>query len=71
MCFFKKKVVLPDNILTVKKILEEMEFDIYTHEYWAVKVIEEPEYAEAMGDYEWHMRWINVYESIIYHLRKD
>ena len=76
MCLgiFKKKKQ-PDMsglpTLTKKKLIEEMEYDILIHEYWAVKVTEEPAWAPSMGDYDWHMRWIEVYRNVIFYLQED
>ena len=71
MClkWFRPKVKF-DGIPSMEKIvvIEELEDDILIHELWAVKVVEEPELAEAMGDYDWHMKWIEVYHNAIYYI---
>lgn len=74
MCWFKKKSIeplypndLPD--MPRSKVIEELKFDILIHEYWAVKVVEEPTILNlATGDYDWHIRWIELYKAAIYYL---
>jgi len=74
MCLFSKPPVSvyepPENItsMTRGEVIEKMEEDILIHEYWAVKVTQEPKYAPSMGDYDWHMMWIEVYQNTIYYL---
>ena len=78
MClkFFKKKQVeplYPNEItpdMTVQEVIDELEYDIEIHEYWAVKVTESPAYAPSMGDYDWHLDWILTYRAAIYYLEK-
>lgn len=71
MCFlFKKKVdIIGMPTMSRQNVIGELEDDILIHENWAVKVVQEPEYAEAMGDYDWHMHWISVYKNAIYYLQ--
>lgn len=72
MCFgvFKKKVVTPGMpTMSNLTVIEELEDDILIHEYWAVKVVQEPKLATTMGDYDWHMHWIEVYQNTIYYLQ--
>ena len=67
MCIFKKK--LPEGAtLTKAQCIKKLEEDILIHEYWAVKVTEEPAYAASMGDYDWHMAWNEVYRNCIFYL---
>lgn len=58
-------------IMSKLEVIEELEYDILIHEYWAVRVIEEPKWAETMGDYKWHLRWMQVYQAAIYYLKKS
>ena len=51
------------------EVIEKLEEDILIHEYWAVEVVEHPEKAELMGDYDWHIMWNEVYRSAIYYLK--
>ncbi|GAG58984.1 unnamed protein product, partial [marine sediment metagenome] len=32
-------------------------------------VVQHPEWAKTMGDYDWHMHWIEVYRNAIYYLQ--
>lgn len=72
MCWwlFKKKVDI-GGMPTMEKIvvIEELEDDILIHEQWAVRVVQEPKWAEMMGDYDWHMHWIEVYRNALYYLQ--
>jgi len=79
MCFgiFKKEPkpepLYPNELppeLTQEQVLAELEYDILIHEYWACRVTEEPAWAPTMGDYEWHMRWIEVYKAAIFYIRR-
>ena len=54
--------------LTKEEVIENLLDDILIHEQWACYVVEYPEYAESMGDYDWHIRWIKIYENAIYYL---
>jgi len=56
--------------LPIDKVIEELEFDILIHEQWACYVTQNPSYAPTMGDYDWHIRWIEVYKAAIYYLRR-
>jgi len=78
MCFgiFKKTQLAPlyPNELPsmpVSKVIEELEYDIWIHESYAGLVVERPEeYSPAVyGDYDWHIRWIEIYHAAIYYLR--
>jgi len=69
MCKFWKKPEQPAGLLTLDNVVKELEYDILIHENWAVMVVEQPEYALSMGDYDWHMKWIDIYKSAIYYLR--
>jgi len=57
--------------LSIDKVLEELEFDILIHEHWAVYVTQHPSYARTMGNYDWHIRWIEVYQNAIYYIRRS
>ncbi len=59
-------------ILSQQKVIEELEFDILIHERYAVAVVQEPnQYPPAIhGDYDWHMRWIEVYQAAIYYIER-
>ena len=67
----KEKISIPDSIpnMTADEVIAELEYDILIHENWAVYVVQYPSYAASMGDYDWHMRWIAVYEAAIYYLK--
>jgi len=74
MCFgiFKKKPATPplsDATMTKAQVLKKLEEDILIHEYWACKVTEEPGWGDTMGDYDWHLMWIEVYQNCIYYLQ--
>lgn len=72
MCWwlFKKKIDIT-GMPTMEKlaVIEELEDDILIHEQWACYVTQYPKYAETMGDYDWHMKWIEVYRNAIYYLQ--
>ena len=57
--------------LSVEDTIGELEYDIKIHEAYAVWVVQEPnKYPPAnYGDYNWHIRWIKVYESAIHYLK--
>ena len=71
MCLkiFRKKVDI-SGMPTMSKqtIIDELYDDIVIHEYWACFVVQNPSYAPSMGDYDWHMKWIEVYQNGIYYL---
>ena len=71
--YFDKKIepLYPNDLpeMPRSKVIEELEYDILIHEYWAVKVTQDPKWAPSMGDYDWHIRWIKVYEAAIYYLK--
>jgi len=58
--------------LTREEVIAELEYDIQIHESYAVWVVEEPSRypPEVYGDYDWHMRWIEVYQSAIHYIRE-
>lgn len=62
---------MEEPTLTQSQVIEELEYNILIHEGWAGYVVEYPEYSETMGDYDWHMRWIEVYENAIFYLQDD
>lgn len=66
---FRKKAPVGMPSMSRQEIIERLEYDILIHEYWAVEVTEHPEEAEKMGDYDWHMHWIEVYENALFYLR--
>lgn len=68
--WFKKAKPVPPATMTKEAVIEELEYDILIHEHWAVKVTQEPEWADSMGDYNWHMRWIEVYQNCIHYLKE-
>lgn len=57
--------------LTQEQVIAELEYDILIHESWAGYVTEYPSYAETMGDYSWHLRWIDVYKAAIYYIETN
>ncbi len=72
MCFgiFKQKVdVSGMPTMTRLDVIGELEDDILIHENWAVYVVQHPEWAKTMGDYDWHMKWIETYKNAIYYLQ--
>lgn len=71
MCFgiFKKKVDVSSMPTMAKQaVIEELEDDILIHKQWAVLVTQKPSLAKDFGDYDWHMKWIEVYKNAIYYL---
>lgn len=72
MCFwiFKKKKPAGEALLSVKKVIDELEYDIEIHETYAGLVVQNPTHypPSVYGGYDWHVRWIEVYRSAIYHL---
>jgi len=62
MCIFKSKKQ-GYNLLSREVTTEESRSAAEVHAYWADYVVEHPEYTEAMGDYDWHMHWIDVHMS--------
>ena len=74
MCFWKKPPEStyepPEGMpsMTVREVLDKLEEDILIHEYWAGYVTQHPSYAASMGDYDWHMTWIEVYENCIHYI---
>lgn len=68
MCKIKRPA--PPATLLKATVIKELKYDILIHEFWAVKVTEEPAWAPSMGDYDWHLRWIEVYENAIYYLEE-
>ena len=71
MCWLFKKKVSISGMPTMGKtaIVEELEDDILIHEQWAVAVTQKPSLAKDFGDYDWHMKWIEVYKNAIYCLQ--
>lgn len=71
--YFDKKIapLYPNDLpeLPRSKVIEELEYDILIHEYWAVKVVQQPTWEPYMGSFSWHERWIEVYRAAIYYLR--
>lgn len=69
MCIFRGIKNKVNSYFTKKRTIKELEYDILIHESWAGIVTQYPGlYDETMGDYDWHMKWIRVYESAIYYL---
>ena len=59
------------NVLLPRaKVIEELEYDILIHEAYAAWVVQDPgRYPPSVyGDYNWHIRWIQVYKSAIYYM---
>ena len=56
--------------LSQDEVIEELELDILIHERYAVAVVQSPnQYPPAIhGDYQWHLRWIAVYQAAIYYM---
>jgi len=72
MCFKLFKPAPKDGMPSMSKadVVKKLEEDILIHEYWAVKVTQEPQYAESFGDYDWNIEWIEVYKNAIFYLRQ-
>jgi len=68
---FKSEKPIPPATMTKAEVIAQLEDDILIHEQWAVIVTEHPEYAPSMGDYDWHMKWIEVYQNAIYYLKSE
>jgi len=68
---FQRRKITTNSLPTmlVEIVISELEYDILIHEYWACKVTEEPEWETYMGNYHWHVKWIEVYENTIYYLK--
>ena len=79
MCWWiKKQEVTPTELypnplpIERSKVIEELEYDITIHEAYAAWVVQDPARypPSTFGDYNWHIRWIQVYESAIYYLKQ-
>ena len=81
MCLgiFKKKPkpepLYPNELspkLTQQQVIEELEYDIVIHEDYAVWVVQNPSRynPKVYGDYDWHIRWIEVYKAAIYYIQR-
>jgi len=71
--WFKKKYPKPEEapgwLMGLDKCIEESEDAVGVHYYWADYVSEHPEWADAVGDEEWHFYWANVHASCAWWLR--
>jgi len=81
MCLgiFKKKPepqpLYPNEItpdMTAEQVISELRFDILIHEDYAGLVVQNPSrYPPSVyGDYDWHIRWIEVYKAAIYYIQR-
>lgn len=53
-------------LLPLSEVVEELEYAIGTHEPRLTET--RPEKIRIYGDYDWHMRWIEVYKAAIHYL---
>ena len=69
-----RKQPKPEEMPTIhlENVIAMLEEDVLIHEHWAVYVIQHPksELIRVVGDYQWHLDWIEVYENAIYYLRQ-
>lgn len=82
MCFgiFKKQEPVVENVgdepivlpsMSKQDVIADLEEDILIHERWAVLVVQDPTHypPKNYGDYNWHMKWIEIYKNAIYYLQ--
>ena len=70
MCWWIVKSNMPT--MTREKVIEAIEEHKQIHETYAGLVVEQPESypPELVGDYDWHMHCIEIYENALYWLTK-
>lgn len=52
-------------------IADQVFLGVKTHQYWADRVLEEPELIEIVGDRDWHLTRIMIYENVMFYLRHN
>ena len=73
----KKKIVRPQGkvdgftLIDRKTVCEEHENAAGYHAYWADRVLSEPGLIPYVGDYDWHMFWIDIHLSGKWWIEKE
>ena len=50
-------------------IADQVFMGVKTHQYWADRVLEEPELIDIVGDRDWHLTWVRIYEDVMFYLQ--